>query len=46
MAPTIKPGGRVTNDYLAYAVASPRRWDVVGIQGTSTFLPTNATLNK
>ena len=29
MAPTIKPGERVTVDYFAYTVAGPRRWDVV-----------------
>jgi signal peptidase I len=32
MAPTIKPGERVTVDYLAYAVAVPRRWDVVALE--------------
>src|SRR5258708_2871623 len=46
MAPTIKPGEQVTIDYLAYAVAGPRRWDVVAIEGASPFLPTNAVYLK
>ena len=32
MAPTIKPGERVTIDFLAYAVSGPRRWDVVAFE--------------
>jgi len=46
MAPTIKPGERVTIDYLAYTVAGPRRWDVVAIKGFSPFLPTNTMFLK
>ena len=29
MSPTIKPGEKVKVDYTAYAVAAPKRWDVV-----------------
>lgn len=29
MSPTIKPGEKVTVDYLAYARATPSRWDVI-----------------
>ncbi len=29
MAPTIKAGERVKIDYTAYAVTSPKRWDVI-----------------
>jgi len=29
MSPTIKPGATVNVDYTAYAVAAPKRWDVV-----------------
>lgn len=32
MAPTIKPGERVTIDYMAYTVEAPRRWDVVAFK--------------
>ncbi len=32
MAPTIKPGERVTIDFIAYAVSGPRRWDVVAFE--------------
>jgi signal peptidase I len=32
MAPTIKPGERVTVDYSAYALRRPQRWDVVAFQ--------------
>jgi len=46
MAPTIKPGERVTIDYLAYTVARPRRWDVVAFEGPSPFLPSNTMLLK
>ncbi len=31
MSPTIKPGERVTIDFVAYAVSGPRRWDVVAL---------------
>jgi signal peptidase I len=39
MAPTIKPGERVTTDYLAYTFAPPRRWDVVVMEPPSPILP-------
>jgi len=29
MSPTIKPGARITVDWTAYALSSPKRWDVV-----------------
>jgi signal peptidase I len=32
MAPTIKPGERVTINLLAYTLAQPRRWDVVALE--------------
>lgn len=32
MAPTIKPGERVSVNLLAYTLASPRRWDVVALE--------------
>jgi len=32
MAPTIKPGEKVTVDYTAYTVAAPKRWDVVAFE--------------
>jgi signal peptidase I len=32
MQPTIKPGEKVTVDYTAYAVAAPKRWDVVAFE--------------
>jgi signal peptidase I len=32
MAPTIKPGERVTVDFLAYLASRPRRWDVVAFE--------------
>ncbi len=32
MAPTVKPGEKVTIDYVAYAAARPRRWDVVALE--------------
>jgi signal peptidase I len=32
MAPTIKPGERVTIDFTAYAGSGPRRWDVVALK--------------
>src|SRR5687768_8222741 len=32
MAPTIMPGERVTVDYSAYAVTSPKRWDVIAFR--------------
>jgi signal peptidase I len=35
MAPTIKPGERVSIDYMAYAVGRPRRWDVVALEAPS-----------
>jgi len=46
MAPTIKPGERVTINYLAYTVGAPRRWDVVAFQSAGLFLPTNAMFLK
>ena len=33
MAPTIAAGENVTVDYSAYAVSSPKRWDVVAFEG-------------
>ncbi len=35
MAPTIAPGEKVTVDFSAYLVASPRRWDVVAFEPPS-----------
>src|SRR5438552_9125773 len=32
MQPTIKPGERITVDYTAYLVASPKRWEVVAFE--------------
>lgn len=32
MAPTIKAGERVKIDYTAYAVTSPKRWDVIAVR--------------
>ncbi|MGZ4975318.1 MAG: signal peptidase I [Limisphaerales bacterium] len=32
MAPTIKPGETVTIDYISYAVAPPKRWDVIAFE--------------
>jgi signal peptidase I len=32
MQPTIKPGEKVIVDYTAYAVATPKRWDVVAFE--------------
>jgi signal peptidase I len=32
MSPTIKPGEKVTVDYSAYLVATPKRWDVVAFE--------------
>jgi signal peptidase I len=29
MAPTIKPGAKITVDWIAYALSAPMRWDVV-----------------
>jgi signal peptidase I len=46
MAPTIKPGERVTIDYLAYAVAGPRRWDVVALEPPSPPTPANMVVLK
>ncbi len=34
MTPTIKPGEALTIDYTAYAMASPKRWDVVVFEPT------------
>ena len=32
MTPSIKAGEKVTVDYTAYAVATPKRWDVVAFE--------------
>lgn len=32
MEPTIKRGEKVTVDYTAYAIAQPKRWDVVAFE--------------
>ena len=32
MVPTIQPGENVTVEYAAYAVATPKRWDVVAFR--------------
>jgi len=32
MAPTITAGEKVTIDYTAYAIAAPKRWDVVAFE--------------
>ena len=46
MAPTIKPGERVTIDYLAYTVAGPRRWDVVALEPPAPPAPANMVVLK
>src|SRR5882724_3487632 len=46
MAPTITNNERVTINYLAYAGASPRRWDVVALMGPSPTLPSNSLYLK
>jgi signal peptidase I len=46
MAPTITNNERGTINYLAYAGAKPRRWDVVAIMGPSPVLPSNSMFLK
>jgi signal peptidase I len=41
MAPTITNNEVVTINYLAYAGASPKRWDVVALYGPAPAMPIN-----
>jgi signal peptidase I len=46
MSPTITNNEQVTINYFAYALAGPRRWDVVVLEGPPPMLPADSKFLK